>query len=609
MSQGRHHQSGTPMRHGQLSRSASRRRRRTRLWSAVALVVGVSSVGAYLALPHDDAVAGGREPSVAAAADCTSPVPVSVAVAAEDAGPMEALAAQLSRRDEGSALPCVELTVVRSRFGADGAIRVPPTASAIFGGVGPMGALGAGVAANGGTLTERTTVATTRAVLAMPQPLVQAARWTDGPVSWGEISTALLDPSAWTALGRPELGAFTVSLADPRTAAATRAGLLGLASAALGQPMNVVTAENLTSPEVQAALLTLDRQVTRSSPDTSGLVEALTAADVAGALVSSTSVVFLDERTVWSYNSQDPATALVAVYPEGGAASLDLSWATVDSPDVPPGAHDAAGQIGTYLLSADGQALLADQGLRRLDGAPSEQLTTAHGITPDGGGEALRIPSAVLDASAAGWMRLKNPGRFLVLIDVSGSMADEVAGTGRTKLQFAQDAAIAGVRLVPAAADIGLWEFSTALDGANDYHELVSVGRVGALVGDRTRLDRLTDAIGGLTPRADTALYDTALAAFRSMRATYQPGEPNVIILITDGTNDDANSIGLDALLTAIAAEQDEAAPVRLITLAYGADADTDSLGRIAAASGGTAFTSPNPADIGTVFFKALNAG
>ena len=58
--------------------------------------------------------------------------------------------------------------------------------------------------------------------------------------------------------------------------------------------------------------------------------------------------------------------------------------------------------------------------------------------------------------------------------------------------------------------------------------------------------------------------------------------------------------------MATIRAEQDPERPVRFLTIAYGADADAAALAAIASASGGTAYSSPNPADIGRVFFRAL---
>ena len=608
MREGRH-QTRLAVRHGHVSKVAARRRRRRRAvigGAAVLLLGGAAFVVTQTGGDRGGAAAAGGGGT--SNGSCSAPATVSVAVADADAAPMEELAAQLASRPEDSTLPCANLTVVRAHVGDDGVADIGTGVAAVYGGVGQMSALEAGLALNEAAVADRTAVATTLAVLAMPRPMAQATRWDDDPASWSEIASTVLDPDSWADLGRPEFGAFSVSLANPAVDGASRAALVGLAAGASGTPITEITAGALASSASQDVLLALHDQAARATVDETALLEALTSADVAGALVSSTSVAFLDERTVWEYNAQDPTTALVAVYPEEGAVNLDMTWSAVQGPGVTDVQHEAVVSIGRYLLSEDGQELLAGYGLRRIDDVVPDELTTESGVSRQAGGSAVRVPPAVLDAASGGWVHLDNPGRFLVAIDVSGSMSDVVGGTGRTKLQFAQEAAVGGMKLVPWGAEIGLWEFATGLDGAADYNELVSLGGVSDLVGGQPRIDRLVDAVNGLTPRTDTALYDTALAAFHSVQASYQPGEPNVIILITDGRNDDPSSISLDALLAALTAEQDPDRPVRLITLGYGADADTEALAKISEATGGAAFSSPNPADIGTVFFQALNA-
>ncbi len=91
------------------------------------------------------------------------------------------------------------------------------------------------------------------------------------------------------------------------------------------------------------------------------------------------------------------------------------------------------------------------------------------------------------------------------------------------------------------------------------------------------------------------------------MSESYSPGEPNVVVLLTDGRNDDPNSPDLSSLLATLEAEQDQARPVRFPTIAYGADADQKALASIAATTKGSAYVSPDPADIGQVFFRALS--
>lgn len=610
MSEGRH-EHAVRGRHGRTDPSAGLRRwRRVAIGLATLLVVGGAGGGAYwLTRQSDDPPASAASTDPVDASACRAPVTVSVAVVEGYAAPLQELAASIEAGEAGSSLPCTSLEVTETAVGPDGVAEIAPGVAAVFGGAAQMPALAAGAETSGAALDEPGTVASTLAVLAMPRPMAEAAGWLDGPVAWDDVAETVLDPDGWAARGRPELGALTVSLADPGVAEASRVGLAGLAAGAVGTSPADLTESDVQGQSVQGALLALDRQVTRAATSQATLVEALEAADGADELSATTSVALLDERAVLAFNRQSPATPLVAVYPQGGAAPIEISYATVVGPDISQAQHVAAQALGEYLLGSAGQELLARDGLRGVDGAPPADLTADSGVSAEAEVAAASPPADVLAALAGGWQHLQNPGRFLVLIDVSGSMADAVAGTGRTKLQFAQDAAIQGMSLVPDAAEIGLWEFATELDGDTDHRELVPVGEVSDQLGSQTRLETLTGAVRGLTPRADTALYDTGLAAFRAMRETYQAGEPNVIILITDGRNDDPGSISLDSLLEKIEDEQDPDAPVRLLTLAYGADADSASLAAMAEATGGTAYTSPNPADIGAVFFEALNAG
>jgi Ca-activated chloride channel family protein len=189
-------------------------------------------------------------------------------------------------------------------------------------------------------------------------------------------------------------------------------------------------------------------------------------------------------------------------------------------------------------------------------------------------------------------------------------MAEEVPGTGRTKLEFAQQAAVEAVEVAPRSGEIGLWEFSTAIEGTQDYRELVPNGPVDDTIDNRSRREALVAAIQGLVPRDDTGLYDTALASFRRAKEQYQAGEPNLVVLVTDGRNEDTTEgVDLPTLLETLRAEQDPAAPVQITTIAYGADADTAALARIAEETGGLAYVSPNPAQIGQVLVAAFSGG
>ncbi len=96
------------------------------------------------------------------------------------------------------------------------------------------------------------------------------------------------------------------------------------------------------------------------------------------------------------------------------------------------------------------------------------------------------------------------PAAFLLAGMGAPAGSSQTASAARTKLQFAQEAAIAGMQLVPPEAGIGLWEFATALQGRDDYRELVPTGPVGDPISGQNRLSNLVAAVRGLTPRGDT---------------------------------------------------------------------------------------------------------
>jgi Ca-activated chloride channel homolog len=97
------------------------------------------------------------------------------------------------------------------------------------------------------------------------------------------------------------------------------------------------------------------------------------------------------------------------------------------------------------------------------------------------------------------------------------------------------------------------------------------------------------------------------LAAYRTVRAAYDPARVNSVVLLTDGRNqDDPDSIELDTVLTTLRAEFDPAQPVPVITIGMGPDADHQTLARISEVTGTKSYRVDNPADIQQVFLDAM---
>jgi Ca-activated chloride channel homolog len=189
-------------------------------------------------------------------------------------------------------------------------------------------------------------------------------------------------------------------------------------------------------------------------------------------------------------------------------------------------------------------------------------------------------------------------------------MKEKVPGSGgRTKIDIVKQAAGQALALFAPETNLGTWLFSTNLVGSKDWVESVPIGPTNArLPNGKIRREVLAEALNRLqATNGDTGLYDTTLAAFRALQRSYAPQRINIVVLLTDGINDDPEGgITRTELLQRLKAEQRKDQPVRIITIAYGADADATSLRMISQATGGLAFVSRDPRDILKVFTDAI---
>ena len=107
-------------------------------------------------------------------------------------------------------------------------------------------------------------------------------------------------------------------------------------------------------------------------------------------------------------------------------------------------------------------------------------------------------------------------------------------------------------------------------------------------------------------PDGGTGLYDTVLDGVRAVRAAWDPDRVNVLLILSDGMNDDANGISLDALLATLATEQDPAKPVPVVAIAFGPDSDVAAMTEIGRATGGATYVAQDPRDVGEIFLDAV---
>jgi hypothetical protein len=322
--------------------------------------------------------------------------------------------------------------------------------------------------------------------------------------------------------------------------------------------------------------------------------------------VDPNTAVPVSEHSVIAYNAAGGAPAATAIYPGAGAVALDYPAVTLSTDAaVVAVANDLVG----LLVGSDGRQALQSAGFRAPDGAPGQGSSTASGMNP------VMIVTTPLPGTAAVDDAIRSvqvsnePSRMLAVMDISGSMQAQVEGAGgATRIDLAKQAATLGLGLYPADSQIGLWSFSTNLAPGSDHLELIPVSTLGPDGQGGTGAQRLGQAIAGLRaiPDGGTGLYDTVLDAVRTMRANYDPARVNSVLVLTDGMNDDANGIDLQTLLSTLAAEQDPNRVVPVISIAFGPDSDLDSLTQISRATGGVAYESKDPRQIGEIFLDAV---
>jgi hypothetical protein len=315
-------------------------------------------------------------------------------------------------------------------------------------------------------------------------------------------------------------------------------------------------------------------------------------------------VLIVPEQSVWKFNHGNPATPATALYPSEGLLSLDYPFtlATDDKMKV-----RAAGLLEQAMNTAQAKKAVQALGFRTPDGHPGDDFTTKSGLSP-------RVPRAlpspgtgdVADVMQA-WTKLSLRTRMLTLLDVSGSMAQSV-GKGVTRMQATAQVAQGGLAMLPDATDLGLWTFSTNLNGSQDYRTEVPIGPLSTRLGSGTRRQAILSALGRVRPKpnGNTGLYDSVLAAVRSLKSTYKTGYYNSVLVLTDGKNDDAHGVSLNNLLTTLKREADPDRPVTVIFIGFGPDVDMSAMQKIAVQSNGEAYQALKPQDVQRILLETI---
>lgn len=445
-------------------------------------------------------------------------------------------------------------------------------------------------------------IATNAIALAMPADMASALGWNESAPAWADVYEAASEVRGWERAGRPEWGYFRLAKGSP---AMTSAGLFALASAygaAAGRLEGLTTAD--LGSDFVASQVRLGELATSSYLDSPGhFLHSVRDARDTTAVSGTLSAVIADERSVWEYNrgvtSPDgtstangtpPAVPLSLYYPSDGVYTAESPALVLNAAWVGDAQRAAADDFVRFARTAEGQAAVRAVGYRDIRGEADPEVAEAgrYGTAPKVLGP---MPGELVASLQKGFAAVRKPARVLFALDVSRSMGDEVA-PGVTKLDAAKDAVEGSLGLFGYEDQVGVAGFSHWEGGP------LVPGVVQPLVSVKSMRERITGKVRALEPVYYTPLYEAVGLAVDTMSDGYRRDALNAVILLSDGTNDTTRGGTLEETLARLGQDQAAGRKVKVFTLAYGGQADTEALRRIAAASGGQYFDATDPARI-----------
>lgn len=447
---------------------------------------------------------------------------------------------------------------------------------------------------NATRVTAAGSVASSPVGVAMVPSAAKSLGWPEKTYTWTELAGAAMQND------RLKLGA-----ADPVRSAT---GLLALTRLS-------TTAAKIKGGDTQAAAMA--KALSQRTSDSDSQVLDTLPRDSSGTEQGNpkrNQALILSEQSAFAYNSSaDSGGGLDLFYPQDGSPRLDYPFTLVDESRLSTDTSRAALRFMTLLVESDGQRVLERHGFRTDDEKVSTALVTrAGGRAPQPFARAAieSAPANAVEEALGTWTITVQSARITTVVDASASMAQPVPGTGQSRMDVTKASLLGALSTFTPEDEIGLWKFSTRLDGDRDYRILVPTERLGDRKGTGTQRDRLSAAFSALepVPNGATGLYDTTLAAYKAATSSYVKGKFNALVLLTDGVNEDPGSISRSALVSQLQKLTDPQRPVPLIAIAVGPDADKAEVEEIARATGGSGHQVNDPSQIHSVILQAIVA-
>nr|MBC7245787.1 VWA domain-containing protein [Chloroflexota bacterium] len=281
----------------------------------------------------------------------------------------------------------------------------------------------------------------------------------------------------------------------------------------------------------------------------------------------------VQEQLLIQFN-QKSKEKLVAIYPVEGTMWADHPLVFLERPEATTEQRLAYRSFRDFLLSSDAQNLVLAHGYRPTDlsialDSPTSPIKAENGVDHAQPKTTLQIPgTSVIEVVRNVWQYTKRKTNVYLVADVSGSMQGE-------KLEQAREAFLTFLSLIKGDQErVGLIVFSSEVSEVVLLAELATNRQV------------LYSTIAALSAGGDTALLDAINLAYDKLQQRQDSERINAIVVMTDGKENNSQ-ISLRDLTAKLRQGNETGLPIVVFCVAYGNDADMNTLEKISATTGG----------------------
>lgn len=412
-------------------------------------------------------------------------------------------------------------------------------------------------------------------VIAMWRPMAQALGWPDKALGWEDIAQLAISEEGWSAYGHPEWGPFKFGHTHPAYSNSGIVSIIAEAYAGAGKQRGL-TEDDLRSPELIEFMTEVESSVIHYGTSTGFFGNRMFERGpsyLSAAVLYENLIVAQETKRINGQSSQIP---VVAIYPKEGTFWSNHPYAIVNAPWVTAEQKEAAELFEKFLLDKPQQLKSLEYGFRPAD--PSIPLTspldTQHGVDTNQPQTILEIPSAsVIEGIQTLWEQTKKPVDLIVVMDISGSMRGDKITSARSSL----------LEFVSKLDDRDRLRIDLFNDQIATLTPLTPIG---------PKRQQVLDSVSGIFEQNDTSLYDAVLKAYEDLQTEGDPNHIRAIVVLSDG-EDTASISTVDQVIQQIqSAEGEGGNAIKVFTIAFGDDADSDILKQIAEPSGGRQYDS-----------------